>query len=86
MGGDNVEQVWFGLCMIKAIIILFVVSLVVLLCWRSLRSILCKSVRRRPLEHPDGPSAWHRAANSKTWRSRSWGPKEAHGMSNCDRL
>ena len=52
MGGDNVEQVWFGLCMIKAIIILFVVSLVVLLCWRSLRSILCKSVRRRPLEHP----------------------------------
>ena len=52
MGGDNVEQVWFGLCLIKAIVTLFVVSLVVLLCWRFLRSILCNRVRRRPLEHP----------------------------------
>jgi hypothetical protein len=52
MGGDNVEQVWFGLCLIKAIVTLFVVSLVVRLCWRFLRSILCNRIRRRPLEHP----------------------------------
>ena len=52
MGADNVEQVWFGLCLIKAIVTLFVVFVVVLLCWRFLRSILCKRVGRRPLEHP----------------------------------
>jgi hypothetical protein len=52
MGGDNVEQLWFGLCLIKAIVTLFVVSLVVLLCGRFLRSILCNRVRRRPPKHP----------------------------------
>lgn len=52
MGGDDVEQVWFGLCLIKAIFTLFVVSLVVLLCWRLLRSILCNRARRRPPNHP----------------------------------
>lgn len=51
MGGDNVEQVWLGLCLIKAIVTLFVVSLVVPLCWRFLRSILCNRVRRRPPKH-----------------------------------
>ena len=49
MVGDNVEQVWFGLCLIKAIFTLFAVSLVVLLCWRLLRS---SRVRRRPPNHP----------------------------------
>ena len=52
MGGDNVERVWLGLCLIKAIVTLFVVSLVVLLCWRFLRSILCNHVRGRPPKHP----------------------------------
>lgn len=52
MVGDNVEQVWFGLCLIKAIFTLFVVSLVVLLCWRLLRSILCNRIRWRPPIHP----------------------------------
>jgi hypothetical protein len=51
MGGDNVEQVWFGLCLIKAIVSLFVVSLVVLLCWRFLCSIPCNRVGRRPPKH-----------------------------------
>ena len=52
MGGDNVERVWFGLCLIKAIVTLFVVSLVVLLCWRFLRSLPSNRVRRRPPKHP----------------------------------
>ena len=52
MGGGNVEQVWFGFGLIKAIVTLFVVSLVVLLCWRFLPSIPSKRVRRLPPEHP----------------------------------
>ncbi len=52
MRGDNVEQVWFGLCLIKAIVTLFVISLVVLLCGRFLPSILCSRIRRRPPKHP----------------------------------
>jgi len=52
MGGDNVERVWFGLCLIKAIVTLFVVSLVVLLCWRFLRSLPSNRVRWGPPKHP----------------------------------
>jgi hypothetical protein len=52
MGSDNVEQLWYGLCLIKAVITLLVVSVVVLLCCRFLRSIPCNRVRRRPPKHP----------------------------------
>jgi hypothetical protein len=52
MGGDNVEQLWFWLCLIKTIITSFVVSLVVLLCKRFLRSIPFNRVKRRSAKHP----------------------------------
>ena len=52
MGGDSVEQVRFGLCLIKAIVALFIASLVVLLCWRFLRSIPGNRGRQRPPKHP----------------------------------
>lgn len=52
MGGDNVEQMWLGLCLIKTIVTFFVVSLAFLLCWRFLRSILSNWVGRRPPKHP----------------------------------
>ena len=52
MGGDNVEQLWYGLCLIKAVVALFVVSLVVLLCNCFLNCIPCNRVKRRPPQHP----------------------------------
>ena len=52
MGGDNVEQVWYGLCLIKAVVTLFVVSVAVLLCKRFLHDIPCNRVKRRSAEHP----------------------------------
>jgi hypothetical protein len=52
MGGDNVEQVWYGLCLIKAVVTLFVVSVVVLLCKRFLECIPCNRVKRRSAKHP----------------------------------
>lgn len=52
MGGDNVEQVWYGLCLIKAVVSLFVVSVVVLLCKRFLDCISCNRVKRRSAKHP----------------------------------
>ena len=52
MGGDNVEQLWFGLCLIKAVVILFVVSVVVLLCKLFLRSIPWSRIKRRSAKHP----------------------------------
>jgi hypothetical protein len=52
MGGDNVEQLWYGLCLIKAVGTLFVVCVVVLLCKRFLRSIPFNRVKRRSAKHP----------------------------------
>ena len=52
MGGNNVEQLWCGLCLIKAVVALFVVSAVVLLCKRFLRSIPWNRVMRRSTKHP----------------------------------
>jgi hypothetical protein len=52
MGGDNVELVWYGLCLIKAGITLFVASVVVLLCKRFLRFIPRNRVKRRSAKHP----------------------------------
>jgi hypothetical protein len=52
MGGNNVEQLWYGLCLIKAVVTLFVVSVVVLLSMRVLRYILCDRVKRRSAKHP----------------------------------
>jgi hypothetical protein len=52
MGGDNVEQVWYGLCLIKVVVTLSVVSVVVLLCGWFLDCILCNRVKRRSAKHP----------------------------------
>ena len=52
MGDDSVQQVWYGLCLIKAVVTLFVVSVVVLLCKRFLRSIPWNRVKRRLAKHP----------------------------------
>jgi hypothetical protein len=52
MGVDNVEQLWFGLCLIKAVVALFVISVVVLLCKRFLGCIPCSFVKRRSTKHP----------------------------------
>jgi hypothetical protein len=47
MGGGNVEHLWYGLCLFKATITLFVVSVAVLLCKRFVRPIPWNSVIRR---------------------------------------
>ena len=39
MGSENVEQLWYGLCLIEAVVALFVLSVVVLLCKRFLHAI-----------------------------------------------
>jgi hypothetical protein len=52
MGGENVEQLWYGLCLIKAVVILFVVSVVVPLCEQFLRCIPWNRVRRRSAKRP----------------------------------
>jgi hypothetical protein len=51
MGGDNLEHMWYGLCLIKAIVVFFLVSVVVLLCKRFLGCIHFNR-RRRPQKHP----------------------------------
>jgi hypothetical protein len=52
MGGDNVEQLWYGLCLIEAVVTLLVVSVFVLLCKRFLRCISRNRVKRRSAKHP----------------------------------
>jgi hypothetical protein len=52
MGGDNVELLWCGLCLIKALITLFVVLVVVLLFKRLCRCIPCNFAMRRSAKHP----------------------------------
>lgn len=58
MVGDNVEQLWYGLCLVKAVVTLFVVSVVVLLCKRIVHRISCDRGKRRsplhPMVHPLG--------------------------------
>jgi hypothetical protein len=51
MGGDNLELLWYSLCLIKAVVILFVVSVVVVLCKRFLRSIPWNRAARRSTKH-----------------------------------
>ena len=72
MGGDSLEQLWYGLCLIKAVVTLFVVSFVVLPCKQFLRSIFWNRDLPRSTKTPDGAFARHRAACSESCRSRSW--------------
>ena len=50
--GDNLEHLWHGLCLIKAIVAFFLVSAVVLLCKRFLGWILFNGVKWRSPKHP----------------------------------
>jgi hypothetical protein len=52
MEGDNVELLWYGLCVINAVVTLFVVSVVGLLCKQFLRCISRNRVKRRSAKHP----------------------------------
>lgn len=52
MEGNNVELLWCGLCLIKALITLFVVSVVILLCKLFLRAIPWSRVMRCSAKHP----------------------------------
>jgi uncharacterized membrane protein len=52
MGGDNVEQLWYGLWLIKAIMTLFFVFVVVVLCKRFFRFIPWNRFMRRSTRHP----------------------------------
>jgi hypothetical protein len=52
MGGDNVELLWCGLCLIKALITLFVLLVVELLCKRFFRCIPRNFAMRRSAKHP----------------------------------
>ena len=71
MGSGNVEQMWYGLCLIEAVVTLFVVTVIVLLCKRFLCCILCNRVRRRlpkhPMVHPLGTL-------QPTWKSADLDP------------
>lgn len=51
MGNDNVELFWYVFCLIKAVILLFVLLAVGLLCKWLLRRIPWKRAKRRPLKH-----------------------------------
>lgn len=46
------EELWYGLCLIKAVVTLFVLFVVVLLCRRLLRCISCNRAKRRTTKHP----------------------------------
>jgi hypothetical protein len=52
MGGDNVEQLWYGFCLIEALVILFVLTVVVVLCKRFLRYIPWNCGERHSAKHP----------------------------------
>jgi hypothetical protein len=52
MGGDNVERLWYGLCLIKAVVTLFVISVFVLLCKRLLRCIPWNRTKPCSTKHP----------------------------------
>jgi hypothetical protein len=52
MGGDNVEQLWYGFCLIKGAVTLFLVLVVVLLFKRFLSSIPWNRAMRRSTKHP----------------------------------
>ena len=72
MGGENVEQLWYGLCLIETVVTLFVVSVVVLLCKRFLRRIACNRAKRRSAKRPMVHSLGGRCtASSESRRPRS---------------
>jgi hypothetical protein len=86
MAGCNIEQLWYSLCLIEAVVILFVISVIVLLCRRFSRripsTVLCgvqPNTRWCIRSAPCSPS-------SEGCRSRFSRHLETHWMGDCDRL
>jgi hypothetical protein len=52
MRDEDIEQLWYGFCLIKTLITLFVLSGVVLLCKRFLRRIPWNRASRRSTKCP----------------------------------
>jgi hypothetical protein len=52
MKGENIEELWYGFCLIEAVVSVIVLSAVVLLGQRFLRSIPWNRVKRRSAKHP----------------------------------
>jgi len=52
MRSENIEELWYGFCLIEAVVILFVVSVVILLCKRFSRCIPWNRVRRHSAKRP----------------------------------
>ena len=52
MEGDNVQQLWYGFYLTETVLILLVVSVVVLLFKRFLRSVPWNRLNRRAPKHP----------------------------------
>ena len=72
MGGDNVELLWCGLCLIKALITFFVVLVVVLLCKRCFRCIPRSFAMRCSAKNSMVHSLDTVQPNRENGRSRSW--------------
>ena len=52
MRGENIEELWYGFWLIKAVVSLSFLFVVVLLCKRFLRCIPWNRVKRRSAKHP----------------------------------
>jgi hypothetical protein len=51
MGSENVEQIWYALLLIKAIVSVSLFAVVTLLCKWALRRIPWKRMKRNPVNH-----------------------------------
>jgi hypothetical protein len=74
MGDENVELIWYGLCLIKTAIFLVAFLPVVLLCKWLLRRISWKSVKPRPVKHAIVHSL------DTLWAPRSFEASQAKGI------
>jgi hypothetical protein len=50
--GENIEMLWYGFCLIEAVVTVFVLYVAVLLGQRFLRCIPWNRVKRRSAKHP----------------------------------
>ena len=52
MRGENIEELWYGFCLIEAVVTVLVLSVVILLGQRLLHCIPWNRVKRRSAKHP----------------------------------
>ena len=52
MRGENIEELWYGFCLIEAVVTVLVLSVVILLGQRLLHCIPWNRVKRRSASHP----------------------------------